>query len=81
MLVLRFRVSTYLTFVDPCIIVQFIKKNLTKCKNVSKFYYSLFILSCCGWWTLSGTVCLTTSTKYTFNNLPRIKNQRLPVQF
>ena len=24
-------------FVDPCIIVQFIKKNPTRCKNVSKF--------------------------------------------
>jgi len=36
----------------------------------------------CSWWTLSGTVlCLTTSTNYRSNNLPRIKNQRLPVQF
>jgi hypothetical protein len=35
-----------------------------------------------GWWTLSGTVqCLTTSTNYTSNNLPRMKNQRLLVQF
>jgi hypothetical protein len=25
--------------------------------------------------------CLTTSTNYTSNNLPRMKNQRLPVQF
>jgi hypothetical protein len=25
-------------------------------------------------------VCLTTSTNYTSNNLPRMKNQRLPVQ-
>jgi len=34
----------------------------------------------CGWWTLSDTVlCLTTSTNYTSNNLPRMKNQRLPV--
>jgi len=24
---------------------------------------------------------LTTSTNYTSNNLPRMKNQRLPVQF
>ena len=32
-------------FVDPCIIVQFIKKNPTKCNNVSKFYYSIFIWS------------------------------------
>jgi len=29
----------------------------------------------------SGTLCLTTSTNYTSNNLPRMKNQRLPVQF
>ena len=50
----------------------------------------------CSWWTLSGTVCawqrpptthpttllcLTTSTNYTSNNLQRMKNQRLPVQF
>ena len=25
--------------------------------------------------------CLTKSTNYTSNNLPRMKNQRLPVQF
>jgi len=30
-------------FVDPCIIVQFIKENPTRCSNVSKFYYSLLI--------------------------------------
>jgi hypothetical protein len=30
----------------------------------------------CSWWTLSGTLCLTMS-----NNLPRMKNQRLLVQF
>ena len=36
----------------------------------------------CSWWTLSGTVlCLTTSTNYTSNSLPRMENQRLPVQF
>jgi len=29
--------STILTFVDPCIIVQFIKKNPTRCNNVQKF--------------------------------------------
>jgi len=35
-----------LTFVDPCILVQFIKKkNPTRCNNVSKFYYSIFIWS------------------------------------
>jgi len=34
-----------LMFVDPCIVVQFIKKNPTRCNNVSKFYYSIFILS------------------------------------
>jgi hypothetical protein len=36
-----------LTFVDPCIIVQFIKKNPTRCNNVSKFYYSVFVCSTC----------------------------------
>jgi len=35
----------YLMFVDPCIIVQFIKNNPTRCRNVSKFYYSIFIWS------------------------------------
>jgi len=30
-----------------------------------------------GCWTL----CLTTSTNHTSNNLPRMKNQRLSVQF
>jgi len=30
---------------------------------------------------LSGTVCLATSTNYTSNYLPHMKNQRLPVQF
>jgi len=34
-----------LMFVDPCIIVQFIKKNPTRCNNVLKFYYSIFIWS------------------------------------
>ena len=32
-------------FMDPCIIVQFIKKIPTRCKNVSTFYYSIFIRS------------------------------------
>jgi hypothetical protein len=91
--------------------LSFIKKNSTRCNNVSKFYYSIFIWSStcfgrhaahhqepktalaasgfsnvegcwtCSWWTLSGTLCLTTSTSYTSDNLPRMKNQRLPVQF
>ena len=82
-------------FVDPRIIVQFIKKNPTSCNNVSNFYYSIFIWSStcfgrhtahhqepktalaasgfsyvegcwtCSWWTLSGTLCQTTSTNYT----------------
>jgi hypothetical protein len=34
----------------------------------------------CSWWTLSGTG-LTTSTSYTPNNIPHMKNQMLPVQF
>jgi hypothetical protein len=29
----------------------------------------------------SHSMCLTTSSSYTSNNLPRMKNQRLPVQF
>ena len=32
-------------FVDLCIIVQFINKNPTRCNNVSKFVYSIFIWS------------------------------------
>jgi len=93
---------------DPCIIAQFVYKNLSKCNTVSKFYYSIFIWSStcfgrqtahhqepktalaaygfsyvegcwtCSWWTLSGTVCLTTSTNYTSNNLPRMKNHQEP---
>ena len=35
----------------------------------------------CSWWTLLGTLCLTMSTNYMSNNLPGMKNQRLPVQF
>ena len=35
-------VRKYLMFVDLCIIVQFIKKNPTRCNNVSKLYYSIF---------------------------------------
>ena len=31
-----------LMFVDPCIIVKFMKKNPRRCKNVSKFYYSIW---------------------------------------
>ena len=30
-------------YVDPCITAQFIKKNPTRCNNVSKFYYSMII--------------------------------------
>jgi hypothetical protein len=105
-----------MTFVDPCIIVQFIKKNPTRCNNVSnfiipylceaqhvsgdtppiirslklhwqplvfrtwktvckllppgdnpiavnKYYYCDYM---CSWWMLSGTLCLTTSTNYTY---------------
>jgi len=37
--------SACLMFVDPCIIVQFIKKNPTRCSTVSKFYYSIFVWS------------------------------------
>ena len=114
-----------LIFVDPCIVVQFIKKNPTRCNSASKCYYSIFIWSStcfgrhtthhqepktaltasgfacvkgcwtCSCWRLSEynirvqkvvavvtlSMCLTKSTNYTSNNLPRIKNQRLPMQF
>jgi hypothetical protein len=50
-LIVKLRQAINFTFVDPCIIVQFIKKNPTRCNNVSKFYYSVFIWSstCFGW--------------------------------
>jgi len=35
----------FLMFVDRHITVQFIKKNPTRCNNVSKFHYSIFIWS------------------------------------
>jgi hypothetical protein len=44
-------------------------------------FHTWKVFCMCSWWTLSGTVCLTTSTNYTSNNLLRMKNQRLPVQF
>ena len=40
-----FQILSLLVFVDPCIIVQFTKKNPTRRNKVSKFYYSLFIWS------------------------------------
>ena len=87
------------------------KENPTRCNNISKFYYSIFIWTStcfgqhtahhqepktalaasdfsymegcwtCGWWTLSGTLCLTTSTDYTSNNLPRMKNRGCQCSF
>jgi len=30
-----------LMFVDPCTIVQFTKKNPTRCNSVSEFYYTV----------------------------------------
>jgi len=35
----------FLMFMDPCIVIQFIKRNPTRCNNVSKLYYSMFIWS------------------------------------
>jgi len=32
----------YLMFVDPCIVLQFLQKNPTRCNSVSNFYYSPF---------------------------------------
>jgi hypothetical protein len=37
----RGRSALDLMFVDPCIIVHFVKKYPTRCNNVSKFYYSV----------------------------------------
>jgi len=34
-----------LWILDPCIIVQFVKKNPTRCNSVSELYYSIFIRS------------------------------------
>jgi hypothetical protein len=35
------KTSDTLMFMDPCIIVQFTKKNPTRCNNVLKFYYTV----------------------------------------
>jgi len=37
--------TTSTMFMDPCIIVQFMKKNPTRCNNVSKSYYFIFTWS------------------------------------
>ena len=88
--------TQHLTFVDPCIIVQFIKKYPTRCNNVSNFiipylyeaqhvsndtppiirslklhwqplvFHTWKVVCTYNWWTLSGTLCLTKSTKYTY---------------
>jgi len=50
-------------------------------RSLKLHWQPLVILYVEGCWTLSGTLCLTTSTNYTSNNLPRMKNQTLPVQF
>jgi hypothetical protein len=84
----------FILFVDPCIIVPFIKKiqqdetmyqnfipYLYKAQHVSGdtppiirslklhwqplVFYTWKVVWTCSWWTLSGTVCLTTSTSYT----------------
>jgi hypothetical protein len=39
------RLKDVLKFLDPCNIVKFITKNPTRCNNVSKFYYAIFILT------------------------------------
>jgi len=59
---------------------------MQQCINI--FYYFIFIWSstCFGRHTAhhqepKTALCLTTSTSYTSNNLPRMKNQRLPMQF
>jgi hypothetical protein len=40
-----------------------------------------WVNSTCSWWTLSDTLCLTTSTSYTSNNLPRMKNSGCQCSF
>ena len=35
------KTSDTLIFMDPCIIVQFTKKNPTRCNSVSEFYYTV----------------------------------------
>jgi predicted house-cleaning noncanonical NTP pyrophosphatase (MazG superfamily) len=47
--------------------ITFIKKNPTKCNNVMDIVRHILFL--------------TMSNNYTSNNLLRMKNQRLPVQF
>jgi len=65
------RLTQSIKFVDPCIMVKFVKKNSIRCNNVSKFLlFHIYMI-----------LCLTTSTNYTSNNLLCMKNQRLPVQF
>jgi hypothetical protein len=92
-----YREKISLKFVDPCIIVQFIQKNPTRCKNVLKFYYSIFIWSSTGFGRKTAyhqepkTTLATSGFLYvkgcwtcrwwTPKNLSRIKTLRLPVQF
>jgi len=102
--------NLFFMFVDPCIIVQFIKKNLTRCNMYQNFiipylYESQHVSDDTPpisrslklhWqplvfhtWKVVGrvvggrckTLYLTTSTNCTSSNLPRMKTQRLPVQF
>jgi len=95
-----------LMFVDPCIIVLFVKKfqqdatmyqnffiipHLYEAQHVSgdtppiirslKLHWQPLVFRT---WKVVGCVaglCLTMSTSYTSNNLPCMKNHRLPVQF
>jgi len=60
--------------------IWFLKKIQQDAIMYQNFYSSIFIWTC-SWWTLSGTVCLTTSISCTSNNPSCMKNQRLPVQF
>jgi hypothetical protein len=79
---------------EQLIYILYLQKNPTRCKNVLKFYYSIFKLSstCFGGHTAhhqepktaqiaSGLCYLTTSNNYTSDNLPCMQNQMLLVQF
>jgi hypothetical protein len=77
-----------LMFVDPCIIVQFIKKNPTRRNSVSKIFIPFLYEA----QHVSGdTPPITRGLKLHWQplvfvhqlhtqQLPRMKNQRLPVQ-
>jgi len=68
-------------------VITFIKKNPTRCNNVSTFYYSIFKWSstCFRRHIAHHQEPKTALAASDFfmrgRNLPRMKNQKLPVQF